>query len=58
MTNDTVCVKTVMFYSIQTSEYLKIDTSTTHCADKLPSRGCKQIQILTVFHWIIDFLRL
>ena len=33
-------------------------TSTTHCADKLPPRGRKQIQIHTDSHWIIDFLRL
>ena len=32
--------------------------STTHCADKLPRRGCKQTQIHTDSHWIIDFLRL
>ena len=32
--------------------------STTHCADKLPRRGRKQIQIHTHSHWIIDFLTL
>ena len=32
--------------------------STTHCADKLLRDGCKQIQIHTDSHWIIDFLRL
>ena len=32
--------------------------STTHCADKLPRRGCKQIQIHTDSYWIIDFFRL
>ena len=32
--------------------------NTTHCLDKLPCRGCKQIQIHTYSHWIIDFLRL
>ena len=31
--------------------------STTHCADKLPRRGCKQIQIHTDSLWVIDFLR-
>ena len=30
--------------------------STTHCADKPPPRGRKQIQINTDSHWIIDFL--
>ena len=28
-----------------------------HTADKLPRRGCKQIQIHTDSHWNIDFLR-
>ena len=32
--------------------------STTHCADKLPCRGHKQIQIHTDSYRIIDFLRL
>ena len=32
--------------------------STTHCADKLPPRGCKQIQMHSDSNWIIDFLRL
>ena len=32
--------------------------STTHCADKLPRRGRKQIQIHTDSHWIIEYLRL
>ena len=31
------------------------DDSTTHCAEKLPRRGRKQIQIHTDSHWIIDF---
>ena len=33
-------------------------TSTTHCADKLPCGGRKQIQIHTDSYRIIDFLRL
>ena len=38
---------------------LRIDlVSTTHCAEKLPCRGRKQIQIHTDSHWIIEFLRL
>ena len=32
--------------------------STTHCADKLPRCGCKQIKIHTDCIRIIDFLRL
>ena len=38
--------------------YVCVYDSTTHCADKLPWDGCKQIQIHTDSYRIIDFLRL
>ena len=44
-----------MLNMVRVPKYL---LSTTHCADKLPRRGRKQIQMHTDSHWIIDFLRL
>ena len=49
---DSNCLKLIVLKKVN---FEKSQHSTTHRADKLPCRGCKQIQIHTDCYRIIDF---
>ena len=55
MCESTSKILLISFLPFCEDNYVQSSTTVVHCADKLPSRGCKQIQINTDSHWIIDF---